>query len=207
MLIKVFCSGPVETNCILVACPQTKEAAIIDVPLESVSWILEELEKNALHLKMILLTHSHWDHIGGLSELKKKLSTPVYVHIEDRANVEHPGTDGLPLLFPIQGVIPEHSLEGDQVLNLGNIKIDVLHTPGHTPGGVCFWFPQEKVLVSGDTLFKGAIGNLSFKTARPRLMSSSLQKLWDLPLDTKVIPGHGEQTTIQAEQKQMRRFM
>jgi glyoxylase-like metal-dependent hydrolase (beta-lactamase superfamily II) len=89
-------------------------------------------------------------------------------------------------------------IEG-QKLTVGDLDIEVIHTPGHTPGGVCFYLPKEKVLISGDTLFRGTIGNLNFPTSRPDLMWGSLKKLAALPADTKVYPGHGGSTTIGAE--------
>ncbi|HNA62474.1 MAG TPA: MBL fold metallo-hydrolase [Rhabdochlamydiaceae bacterium] len=199
MLLKIFCSGPADTNSVLIGCPDTKQAAVIDAPLGVTPHILQAIEKDSLIPQMILLTHSHWDHLADLAALKKALQVPVYVHAEDAGNVEEPGADKLPLFFPIQGVKPDHALIDGQTLSLGQLKIEVIHTPGHTPGGVCFWIPQEKIVMTGDTLFKGTIGNLSFPTARPSLMWESLKKLAKLPPDTVVIPGHGPKTSIGAE--------
>ncbi len=200
MLLKIFCSGPADTNSVLIGCPETKQAAVIDAPLGVTSHLLQAIEKDSLIPQMILLTHSHWDHLADLAVLKKALQVPVYVHAEDARNVEEPGSDKLPLFFPIQGVKPDHSLTDGQTLSLGKLTIEVIHTPGHTPGGVCFWIPQEKVVITGDTLFKGTIGNLSFPTARPSLMWESLKKLAKLPPETVVIPGHGPKTAIRAEE-------
>jgi glyoxylase-like metal-dependent hydrolase (beta-lactamase superfamily II) len=83
-------------------------------------------------------------------------------------------------------------------MRVGEVEFQVIHTPGHTPGCVCFWFPKEDLLVSGDTLFQGSIGRLDLPTARPKLMWGSLQKLAQLPANTRVIPGHGQETTIGA---------
>ena len=199
MFLKIFCTGPAETNGILIGCSETKQAAVIDVPLEVTSHLLQAIQENSLVPLMILLTHSHWDHLADLAILKKALEIPVYVHAEDTGNVEEPGSDRLPLFFPIPGVKPDGDLIDGQIISLGKLQIHVLHTPGHTPGGVCFWIPQEKMVVTGDTLFKGAMGNLSFPTARPSLMGKSLKKLSKLPPETVVIPGHGPKTTIGAE--------
>ena len=199
MLIKVFTTGPAETNSILIGCSRTRQAAIIDVPFESTELIVQALKKDALTPQMILLTHSHWDHLADAAKLKKLLHVPIYVHPEDAGNLERPGSDRLPLLFPIEGVKSEKFLTDGQIIPLGDLKIEVICTPGHTPGGVCFWLRQQKILISGDTLFKGTIGNLSFPTARPALMWESLKKLSELPPDTRVIPGHGPETTIKAE--------
>jgi hydroxyacylglutathione hydrolase len=199
VIIKVFTSGPAETNTILIGCSATRQAAIVDVPLGSARLLTQALEKDSLAPQMILLTHSHWDHLADAAKLKKLLNIPIYVHAEDAGNLEKPGSDRLPLFFPIEGVKPESFLTDGQIIPLGELKIEVIQTPGHTPGGVCFWLRKEKILISGDTLFQGTIGNLSFPTARPALMWKSLKKLAELPPETWVIPGHGPETTIEAE--------
>ncbi len=199
MIIKIFTSGPAATNSVLIGCSKTRQAAIVDVPFESTEILMKALEKDSLTLKMILLTHTHWDHFADIAKFKKLLNIPVYVHSEDAGNLEKPGSDGLPLFFPIEGIKAEKFLTDGQIIPLGDLKIQVICTPGHTPGAVCFWLSQEKILISGDTLFKGTIGNLSFPTARPALMWESLKKLAELPPETRVIPGHGPETTIGAE--------
>ena len=199
MIIKVFTSGLAETNTILIGCSETRQAAIIDVPQGSTEWIVKTLKKESLTPQMILLTHSHWDHLADAAKLKKLLELPIYVHPEDASNLEKPGSDRLPLYFPIEGVKADKFLSDGQVIPLGDLRIEVICTPGHTPGCVCFWLRKQKILISGDTLFKGTIGNLSFPTARPEAMWESLKKLAALPPETRVFPGHGPETTIKAE--------
>lgn len=196
MFIKCFPSGPFATNAYLIGCPKTKKAFIVDPAPECANALLAE---KGWQIEGILLTHSHWDHIGDCKKLKEKLDVPVYVHETDRGNLENPGSDGLPLMFPIEGVTPDHMIRGGDVLLLGDLQIEVIETPGHTPGGVCFYLPAENVILSGDTLFQGSIGNLSFPTADPEAMWQSLEKLEKLPKETKVYPGHGPETTIGAE--------
>jgi len=196
MLLEVFPSGPVDTNAYLIGCPQTLRAVVIDVPLESTPLILKRAAALSLTIECILLTHSHWDHTAEVDLLKQTLHVPVYVHGEDAGNLEKPGSDGLPLMFPIPGVVPDALLTDGQELKVGHLRIQVIHTPGHSPGGVCFYFPDEKVLISGDTLFRGTIGSLHLPTARPPLMWPSLKRLAALPPETKVYPGHGAPTTI-----------
>lgn len=196
MIVKVFSAGPLDTNTVLLACPKTHKAAIVDVPFESLPFLLAEIKKNALQPQMILLTHSHWDHIGAAVELKEKLNIPIYIHAEDAKNLEKPGSDGLPLFFPVKGGVADHFLKDGEVLELGSLKIEVIHTPGHTPGGVSFWIKDEGLLISGDTLFQGTIGKLSLPTGQPKSMWKSLKKLSKLPPHTRVIPGHGDETTI-----------
>lgn len=200
MILEVYSSGPAETNTYLLGCSATKQAVVVDVPFDSVEWILQQAKKHALSIAMILLTHSHWDHIAEVALLKDKLNIPVYVHRDDAANLEHPGADGLPLFFPIRGIKADGFFTEGQHIEVGTLSIQVLFTPGHSPGCVCFYLPKEKVLISGDTLFRGTIGNLSFPSSKPALMWDSLKKLAALPADTQVYPGHGDSTTIGKEQ-------
>lgn len=199
MFIQAFPSGPFSTNAYLVACPLTKQAAIVDPAPGSADVIRSFLAQNQFKVDKILLTHSHWDHIADVSSLKKRFSIPVYIHPLDRPNLEKPGSDQLPCWIPMEGVVADVLMqEGDQI-SIGSLLLTVIHTPGHTPGGVCFYDSTHKILLSGDTLFKGTIGNLSFPTSEPDLMWPSLDKLAKLPPETKVYPGHGEDTTIGAE--------
>jgi hydroxyacylglutathione hydrolase len=196
MFIKAIPSGPFETNAYVAACPLTKRAVIIDPAPDSADSIQQCLEQNQLTPEKILLTHSHWDHIADVAVLKNLYQIPVFIHPEDAGNLIEPGTDGLPCWYNFEGVNPNGYLnEGDKV-QIGQITFIVIHTPGHTPGGICLYCPEENILFSGDTLFQGTIGNLSFPTARPKLMWSSLNKLAKLPAETKVYPGHGPETTI-----------
>ncbi len=199
MILEVFPSGPLETNAYLLACEATRHAAIIDAPPESSDLLLNRVKELSLAVDMILLTHSHWDHIAQVADLKEALQVPVYIHRDDAANLENPGADKLPLFFPLKGIKSDGYLSDGQQIVVGKLEITVLHTPGHSPGCVCFYLPAENVLISGDTLFRGGIGNLSLPTARPEAMWKSLKKLAALPPLTKVYPGHSGPTTIGAE--------
>lgn len=199
MLLEVFCSGPFQTNSILLACAITRKAAIIDAPLGAGEALIERIKTLGLKPEMLLLTHTHWDHTADMAYLKKELKVPVYVHELDAPNLRNAGADKLPLLIPIKSVEPDEFLYDGQKLNLGELTLEVIHTPGHSPGSVCFYIPKRQTLISGDTLFQGTIGNISFPTSEPDKMWLSLAKLAKLPPDTRVIPGHGDETTIGAE--------
>lgn len=192
-------SGPCATNCYLVACASSGVAVVIDPAPGSRAWIQRQLEKEKWLLKAIWLTHSHWDHFADASALQQLYELPLVVHRLDAENVLHPGKDGLPFFIPISPARVDQCLEGDERLTLGQLTFQVLHTPGHSPGCVCFYEANQRVLFSGDTFFKGSIGNLSFPTSCPDVMWSSLKRLASLPSDTKVYPGHGPSTTIGAE--------
>lgn len=199
MIIRAFPSGPFETNAYVVACPQTKAAAIVDPAPDSFKAITAYIEKEQLNPVALLITHSHWDHIGDAATIVNQYKIPVFIHRLDVDNLKSPGADGLPCWLDIPGVTPTRLIDENDSIPIGTLIFKVIHTPGHTPGGVCFYCQEEKTLLSGDTLFKGTIGNLSFPTARPSLMWPSLAKLAALPPDTHVFPGHGEPTTIGTE--------
>jgi glyoxylase-like metal-dependent hydrolase (beta-lactamase superfamily II) len=199
MFIQVFPSGPFSTNAYIVACAQTRKAAIIDPAPGSFQEIQAFITTHKLNLQKILLTHSHWDHIADVRQLKEKYHLPVYIHSLDAPNLRQPGVDGLPCWIAISSVQPDILLEEGMQVPVGHLSFRVMHTPGHSPGSVCFYEPQQQILFSGDTLFQGTIGNLSFPTGQPSLMWPSLAKLAQLPPETKVFPGHGSDTSIQAE--------
>jgi hydroxyacylglutathione hydrolase len=199
MFVQTFPSGPFSTNAYVVACPQTKQAVIIDPAPDSANAIITSLSEHQLQASQIWLTHSHWDHIAEVSSLKEHYQIPVGIHPLDAANLEQPGSDGLPCWVEIKGVSPHFWLEEGKGVQVGNFPFKILHTPGHSPGSICLYQPQQGLLFSGDTLFKGSIGNLSFPTSQPNLMWNSLNKLAQLPAATVVYPGHGPHTTIGAE--------
>jgi glyoxylase-like metal-dependent hydrolase (beta-lactamase superfamily II) len=196
MLIQAFSCPPFATNAYVVACLATRKAIAIDPAHQATELIANYASTNQLSLEKIILTHSHWDHIADVFPLKQRFGLPVFVHPQDQANLASPGADGLPLLVPITGVEDSLPLIEGQEINVGNILFKIIHTPGHSPGGVCLFCENERILFSGDTLFKGTIGNLSLPTANAEDMWASLRKLAALPPATKVYPGHGQPTTI-----------
>lgn len=199
MLIFALPSGPFETNAYVIGCPTTKEAIIVDPAPGSTELVKHCLAQNSLKPIKIVVTHSHWDHIADVAPLKAFYNIPVVIHEADAGNLAEPGSDGLPCWISFPGVKADQFIQEDDKVQVGNHTFQVIDTPGHTPGGICLYCPETKTLISGDTLFKGSIGNLSFATARPKLMWDSLDKLAKLPPDTKVYPGHGASTTIATE--------
>ena len=199
MRLEVFTGGPFETNSYLLI-SEKKNALIVDPTFGSAPFFIEAVQRLQLHPCAILLTHSHIDHIADVSEVKKAFEIPVFIHPLDQENLIHPGSDGLIFGDRIEGVVPDKLVEGGQMIECKDFRCQVIHTPGHSRGSVCFYFEHERVLISGDTLFKGTHGNVSFPGSDPAQMKLSLKRLAQLPKETVVYPGHAAPTTIGAEQ-------
>lgn len=199
MIIRIFPSGPYETNAYVVACEMTKRAAIVDPSPGSFEALSAFIAENQLTPEKILLTHSHWDHIADVAKCKRAYAIPVWVHALDKQNMETPGSDRLPGSRGIEGVTVDHLVEDEERFFVGEIEFVTIFTPGHTPGGVCYYAPQAQILLSGDTFFRGTIGRVDLPTGNPELMWPSLKKLANLPKETVVYPGHGPHTTIGKE--------
>ncbi|MCG6944607.1 MAG: MBL fold metallo-hydrolase [Deltaproteobacteria bacterium] len=178
--------GPFGTNSYILICQKTKESVVVDAPGET-GMVVEELRKT--QPQYILMTHDHFDHIGGLVELKTALQVPVASHLADAYDL------------PLEPDILCN--DGDEI-SMGDVKLRVLHTPGHTPGSLCFL--TDKYLIAGDTLFPGGPGKTQSPDDFRQLVESITEKLFELPEGTQVYPGHGEATTIKEAKQQYEIF-
>jgi hydroxyacylglutathione hydrolase len=197
MFLFTFPSGPIATNAILFG--KDGRGAAIDPSPGSAAKIIAQAKRSGLEIEKILLTHSHWDHIADVHTLKEETGASLYVHPLDAKNVEAPGSDGLPLLIPIPPAKADHLLHDGEIIEVGELRLEVIHTPGHSPGGVCFYLASEGILFAGDTLFCGCMGRLDLPTGNAPSMWASLRKLAKLPPRTRVISGHGPETEIGKE--------
>lgn len=200
MIIHTFICEPLATNSYLIGCETTGKAAVIDPGMGAKDFFIKCAKKSKLKIVHIYLTHSHFDHIADAAELKRKTDATLYVHPLDAENLRNPGSDLIPFPIAIPPVSPDNFFQDNMDITLGEIALQVIHTPGHSPGGVVLFFPKEKTLFSGDTLFKGNIGTLSLPSASAKDMWKSLKKIASFPRDTLVYPGHGGTTTIGKEQ-------
>lgn len=198
MIIKRYTLGMCQTNCYLVYDEITKECAIIDPGCASAQ-LDTEIDTNNLNVKHIIFTHGHFDHIGGLEYYVSKYNNAVSsMH---KCDVEAVLSECDVFYVDIENkeqVVKSLTLHNDKdVFCIGNIKLQVLHTPGHTNGGVCVY--SDGVLFSGDTLFQRSIGRTDFIYGDFGVLEKSIKKLYELPDDTVVYPGHGDCTTISEE--------
>lgn len=193
--------GPIATNVHVLADPRSREAIAIDTATPSLAWIADELADRGWALKLIVSTHGHWDHIGDNAAVAQHTGARVAAHPLDRAMLEDPQPLWAP--FDIPPSVPAVELAEGGVIRFGDIRLDVLHTPGHTPGSVCLRSPDDGLLFSGDTLFAGGWGRVDLPGGDPDAMVDSIGRLVGLEDVTRVMPGHGAATTIGRERAWM----
>jgi len=201
MKIVVIPVTPYQQNCSLVICEQTKTAAIVD-PGGEIERILTAVKNHQVNVDKIILTHGHLDHVGGTEALAENLSVPIIgPEKEDAFWLEQLEAQSTMFGFPkADSFLPTQWLEEGEVVAVGNIKLKVLHIPGHTPGHVALFDQLSKQIIVGDILFNGAIGRSDFPRGNhAQLISGIKQKLLTLPDETVVFPGHGPTTTIGRE--------
>jgi len=189
--------GPVATNVHILADERTREAIAIDTAIPSIQWIADELAAREWTLKLIVSTHGHWDHMGENAAVQAHTGAPIAVHPLDRDRLEHPVSLWAP--FDIPPCVPAVELAEGGEVRFGEIRLQVLHTPGHTEGSVCLYAGDEGQLFSGDTLFAAGWGRTDLPGGDPAALVGSLSRLLDLEDSVAVLPGHGRETTIGAE--------
>ena len=202
MIHEILPVGPLQCNCSIIGDESTREAMVID-PGDEIESILALVRKHNLQVKQIVITHAHIDHVGGAMKLRAATGAPILLNQNDYVLLK---------MLDIQatwiGVASPGKVEIDQnigqsdTVKAGSLTANVLFTPGHTEGSVCLYFPVEKKLIAGDTLFAGSIGRTDLPGGSfEKIIDSLHDKLLALPDDTLVIPGHGPQTTIGEERE------
>ena len=197
MIFRSFAVPPLDCNCSIIGDPITKQAIVVDPGGDSAR-ILKELQECNLTVAYIVHTHAHFDHFLASGEMKRATGAPLWLHKDDKILWEN-----LEMQCQVFGVPytpappPDRWLKDDEELTLGEVKGLALHTPGHTPGSMCFHFPAAHMVIAGDTLFRGSIGRTDLWGGDAQAIEQSIKnRLYRLDEDTRVITGHGPETRI-----------
>jgi len=190
-----------ETNCYIIQDEKTKETMVID-PGGEVDKIGEMLDTLNASVKYIVLTHCHGDHMAGVQSLKEKYGGKVLVHIDDEPGLRDPGVNLADYVGLGTVIIEADSrLNDNDLIHIGDIEFKVIHTPGHTKGGICLYQEDEKILFSGDTIFRGTWGRTDLPTSSfEDIIKSITERIMILPEDTIIYPGHGKSTMVKEEE-------
>jgi glyoxylase-like metal-dependent hydrolase (beta-lactamase superfamily II) len=202
MIVKGLVVGPVAANCFVIGDEESGDGAIID-PGGDAGKILDVVKETGLTIRFILATHGHFDHNAGVTELKRDLDVDFLLHREDLMFVQRSKGSAMNWGIVIEQVPdPDGYIDDGDILKLGTLELEIIHTPGHSPGGISFYIEKENVLFSGDTLFQGSIGRTDFEGGSMAVLAASIrERLYTLPDSTIVYTGHGPQTTIGDEKR------
>jgi hydroxyacylglutathione hydrolase len=201
MILEHLVVGQLSSNCYVVGCDQTHKALVID-PGGDADAILEAIEAHALQVTQIVLTHFHFDHVLAAGDVRAATGAVVAIHASEVQALQKP-----PALFRFfspesPSLKADLSLQDGDILEVGTLRVEVLHTPGHSPGSISLWIEGEKVLFSGDLLFQRGVGRTDFPGSSAQdLLRSIRERVFALPDETVVYPGHGPSTTIDAEKR------
>lgn len=198
MIIETIPVGPLETNCYLVA--DGKGSAVVIDPGDNAGKIVEAIDNMSVRVEKIILTHGHWDHIGALANVAERTGAEVVIHEKDEKAVADPGINLSGLVFDKREGRVDRTVRDRDVIEVGDLKLEILHTPGHTPGSMSVLVDGN--LFSGDVIFYDSIGRTDFPGGNQEEMHRSVHgTIMTLPDDTKIFPGHGKSTTVARERE------
>jgi glyoxylase-like metal-dependent hydrolase (beta-lactamase superfamily II) len=200
MNIKKLIVGPLEENCYIISDESDKSAIVVD-PGDEPDRIIEWINKNDLTVQAIICTHAHFDHIGAVAEIKKETGAKVLLHTGDKELYDNAKDQAAVWGYDLDNSPkPDGYLNEGDIVRVGNLSFSVLHTPGHSPGGICLF--GEGVVITGDTLFKGSVGRTDFHGGDASKLKESFRRLLALPEQTRVYSGHGPETEIAREKRE-----
>ena len=202
MIHEILPVGPLQCNCSVIGDESTREGLVID-PGDNIEDVVSIVRKHNLQIKQIVVTHAHIDHVGGAMQLRAATGAPILLNQNDYALLKMLDAQAAWIgVAPPGRVEIDHSVAQADSIKTGSLSADVIHTPGHTEGSICLYFPAEKKLIAGDTLFAGSIGRTDLPGGSfEKIIRSLHDKVLELPDDTVVIPGHGPLTTIGDERQ------
>lgn len=200
MRVEPFSVGPLDNNLYLLTADGTRDAIVIDPSIDS-EGVLAEISRRALDVKRILLTHAHIDHILMVKRFHEATGAPVWLHHADRPLYDRGADQAAALGMPWPGSVPiAHAIEEGEEVGIAGIPVRAIHTPGHSPGSVTFVTPEG--LISGDVLFRGSVGRTDLPGGDWELLARTIrERLFTHPKETRVLPGHGPETTIGFEHR------
>ena len=200
MIIVQNTGGIAVTNAFLIGDEQTKKAVIFDAPDHTVGPLLDEAQQRGLDVIGLWLTHGHFDHVADHAEVTSRFpEAKVLIHRLDEPKLRRPNSTMFVLPFTIPPRGADAFVEDGQTLELGGLKVQVIHTPGHSPGHVMYHFPEQGVLVGGDLIIMGAVGRTDLPDASHPVLNASIRKVMQLPPQTNLLPGHGSPSTLAEE--------
>jgi glyoxylase-like metal-dependent hydrolase (beta-lactamase superfamily II) len=202
MIHEILPVGPLQCNCSIIGDESTRESIVID-PGDEIDDVLTIINKHNLKVKQIVITHAHIDHVGGAMKLRAATGAPILLNQNDYALLKMLDVQAAWIGVATPDAVEiDHSIGQSDKITAGSLSAEILHTPGHTEGSISLYFPLEKKLIAGDTLFAGSIGRTDLPGGSYKKIIASLQeKLMALPDDTVVVPGHGPLTTIGEERE------
>lgn len=202
MIHEILPVGPLQCNCSVIGDEATREAMVID-PGDDIGEVLALVSKHQLKVKRIVITHAHIDHVGGAMKLRAATGAPILLNQNDYSLLKMLDMQAMWVGMASPGKVEiDQSLGHADTVHAGSLEASVLHTPGHTEGSVCLYFPAEQKLIAGDTLFAGSIGRTDLPGGSfDKIIRSLHEKVLALPDETVVVPGHGPLTTIGEERE------